>query len=177
VTRDLFETEADRAREHAAAAALADRWHCEMIGAPPLAGFDYLASRGGVLVAVVEIKNRLNRAPADHGGTLLMDVRKRDSINAAAAALGGCVPVLAWRFAREVRWIDTRTLADRPAVIRGRTDRDGLDQHPAILIRLAETRRVRTPCSGCGWSLGEWCPRCGACACPANPPRCAGGCR
>ena len=32
----------------------------------------------------------------------------------------------------------TRPLADRPAAIRGRTDRDGLDQHPAIMIGLAE---------------------------------------
>ena len=138
MTRALYETDADRERETAAAAALGEAWRCEMIAAPPLAGFDYIASRGGVLVAAVEIKNRLNRAPADHGGTLLMDVRKRDSINAAAAALGDCAAVLAWRFPREVRWIDTRPLADRPAAIRGRTDRDGLDQHPAIMIGLAE---------------------------------------
>lgn len=175
--RAVYETDADRAREHAAAAALADVWRCEMIGAPPLAGFDYLASRRGVISAAVEIKTRPNRSPEDFGGTLLLDRRKRDSLAAAAAALGEVAAVFAWVFAREVRWIDTRHIADRPAVIRGRTDRgDPLDQTPAILIRLAETRRALIACSRCGWQPAEWCPRCLACSCPDNPPSCRGGC-
>jgi hypothetical protein len=141
VTRQVFENIGDVARENAAAEVLARAWRCEMRPAPPLAGYDFTAYRGGIPLAVVEIKSRLSRSPGDFGGTLFLNVHKRDSLMAAADERG-IAAIFAWHFRREIRWIDMGRLAGRPAERRGRSDRDGLDERPALRIELAETGRV-----------------------------------
>jgi hypothetical protein len=137
--RQLYETRADRDREGDVALALAAAWSCDLVPAPKLAGFDYLASRPA---AVIEIKSRLNREPADHGGWLFVNVHKVESLLAAAHDAGVQAAIFVWHFPREVRWIDVRELAGRPTEVRGRTDRDGLDQRPVYRVALDETGRA-----------------------------------
>lgn len=139
MTRPVFETEADRAREAAVAAALSLAWDCTMVPAARLAGYDYLAVRGTDR-AVVEIKSRLNRAPEDFGGVLFLNLHKRASLLAARPA--GAAAVFAWHFPGRVLWVDVVN-APWPVEARGRTDRDGLDVRACYRVPLSACEEVR----------------------------------
>jgi len=146
MSRPRFETAVDRAREHEAAAALSVAWRCSLLASPPLAGFDYRARRGGLTVAVVEIKARLNRAPGDFGGVLFLNADKQAALIAAAADYGARAAVFCWHFPQVIHYIDVLGPDWRawPVERRGRADRDGRDVCPAYRVPLAATRRVPT---------------------------------
>jgi hypothetical protein len=136
--RATFETGQDRARERGVAGRLARAWGCTLVAAAPLAGYDYVARRGTVVAAVVEIKSRLNRSPDDYGGFLFLNVHKRDSLVDAARALGCRAAIFVWHFGEPVYWIDVLTMPGFPVERRGRGDRDGLDVRDAYRIHLTQ---------------------------------------
>lgn len=139
------ETAADRERERQAARALARAWGCELIACPRNAGYDYTAQRDGQVVGVVEIKTRLNRAPSDFGGWLLLDDHKAEALlRAAAKYQPNCAPIFAWCFPLVVHWLDVRHLRSNGSglELRGRSDRDGPEPLWAWRVHLSSTRRL-----------------------------------
>jgi len=138
-----FETEEDRTRARQVAAVLADRWHCELCEFGDLATIDWYARRDRRLVALLELKCRVNRT-SDRFPTTMLSLRKWMALTFAALALG-VPPFFVVRFTDGIFFIDIRTLDTTNHCVTGRRDRSAVtrfDVEPAIEFPVAAMTRV-----------------------------------
>lgn len=95
-------TARDRANEQEVAAVLEAAWNCTLRPFGHFAAIDWFAVRGGVPVAVVELKCR--NCSSDSSTSVMLNVRKWLALNLAGVGLG--VPaIFVVRFTDGIRWV------------------------------------------------------------------------
>lgn len=84
MTRPIYESPHDRAKERAVLRTLAERWQSEVIPAPKLSCYDAVIKRDGAIVGLVEIKCRNVRS--DTYPNIILSKPKVDKICRIARA-------------------------------------------------------------------------------------------
>jgi hypothetical protein len=130
-----LETPADRKRENLVAAQVARAWNCEESAMGEYSPFDRFFKRGTSLLAIAEIKCRLNRAAGDFD-TVFLNLDKWFSLMQAEIAFQ-LPSVYIIEFKDGIYWIrigHTR-ISDCVLSVRGRKDRGKKnDVRPVIEI-------------------------------------------
>jgi hypothetical protein len=129
----IYETPRDQEREHGAAMQVATRSGAVLVKAPALACWDYMAIRGGKLVAALEVKVRSH--DMDTYPTYMVSAEKVVKLRNLRQLLG--VPVLlVVSFNGRIATLDVK--AEGEMGMGGRTDRqDPNDQEPCLFFPVA----------------------------------------
>ena len=128
-----FENDQDRERAQAVAREIEAAWHCELHEFGDYSPLDWFAQRDRRLMAVLELKCRLNRA-SDSFPTTMLSVRKWWALTQTSWALQ-CSGLFVVRFSDGIFWLDVTTLDTSQNCVAGRKDRQAFyafDVEPVI---------------------------------------------
>jgi hypothetical protein len=135
----LFAKEHDYQRERAVAEKLAYAWDCELHSFGAVCPIDYYATKGGQVIALVEIKTRTH-SYRKHD-TVYMSCRKW--MNLSHAAAGFCCPgIFVVQFTDGLFSIDVDHVHGPPQVVGHNNPRARMDREPCFLVPIKDMTPV-----------------------------------
>lgn len=140
--RRLYETPADRGREHSLSLLAAEKFNCTFQSLPPKSQLDFTLISGGTVVGFAEVKCRRN--PMTKYPTYMLSLEKVVKAHAIHDATGlPCFLIVGWTD----RW-GWRSLHERHdgdfCMYGGRVDRkDDQDMEPVVHMPISSFRQYR----------------------------------